>query len=52
MNDDLKTKALREARAALTGWMDQPDTSEAYDSALQRAIDAVAAIDRALGGEN
>ena len=40
--------ALQQARDALTGWMDQPDTPAAYDASMERAIAAVAAIDAAL----
>ncbi len=39
------TEALKLAREALTGWMDQPDTPAAYDASMARAVEAVAAID-------
>lgn len=38
------TDLLRQALAALEGWLDQPETPEAYDASMERGWSAILEI--------
>jgi len=45
---DALRAALQQALEALRGWMDQPDTTEAYDASMTLAQAAITAAEGAL----